>query len=173
MAIPRGQKKKIVEELTDKFSKMKSLVFLRYEGLKVKDIEDFRKKCKESGVEYAVVKKTLMDLALRNANLDVDTKEIEGNFGIVIGLNNEVAPAKTAYEYTKEYEKAEIAGGVLWGKIADSAMILQLAKLPSKNELLAKLVGSINAPVSRFVNVIAGNLRGLVQVINSIKENKI
>ncbi|NQU83473.1 MAG: 50S ribosomal protein L10 [Parcubacteria group bacterium] len=172
MAIAKEQKKKVVKDLTEKFSKMKSLVFLRYEGLKVKDIEDFRKKCKEADVEYTVVKKTLMEIALKNAGIEVDHKEIEGNFGVVIGLNDEVLPAKTAYDYAKKNEAAEIAGGIVWGKIADKAMILQLAQLPSKEELLAKVVGSINAPIYGFVNVMAGNLRGLVQVLNSIKENK-
>ncbi|MEA3272180.1 MAG: 50S ribosomal protein L10 [Patescibacteria group bacterium] len=172
MAKTKEQKKQVVEKLTEKFSKMKSLVFLRYEGLKVSDIEEFRKKCKEAGVEYTVVKKTLMDLAMKNANLDIDAKEIEGNFGIVIGLDDEITPAKTVYDYMKTHEEAEIAGGVLWGRLADKAEVVQLAQLPSKDELLAKIVGSINAPVYGFVNVLAGNLRGLVQALNSIKENK-
>lgn len=172
MAISKEQKKQIVDELTEKFSKMKSLVFLRYEGLKVSDIEEFRKKCKEAGVEYMVIKKTLMDLALKNAGVNAKTKEVEGNFGVVVGLNDEIAPAKTVYEYAKSHEEAEIAGGVVWGRVADSVEIMKLAKLPSKEELLAKIIGSLNAPVYGFVNVMAGNLRGLVQVLNSIKNSK-
>lgn len=172
MAKTKEQKKQIVEDLAEKFSKMKSLVFLRYEGLKVGDIEDFRKRCRVAGVEYTVIKKTLMDIALKNAGLEISPKEIEGNFGVVIGLDDEVAPARTAYEYAKDHEEAEVVGGVLWGKLADSSSIIQLAKLPSREELLAKVVGSLNSPVYGFVNVMAGNLRGLVQVLNSIKNNK-
>jgi len=172
MAKNKEQKQKIVGNLKEKVSQMKSLVFFGYEGLNVKDIEDLRHKCKEADIEYTVPKKTLLSVAMKEAGIEADPKEIKGNYGIAISLKDEVVVAKILHDFAKTHEAAKILGGIFSGKLADSTMVLQLAKLPSREELLAKLIGSINAPVSGFVNVLAGNMRGLVQVLNSIKNNK-
>ncbi len=172
MAKNKEQKNKIVSNLKEKISQMKSLVFFGYEGLTVKDIEDLRRKCKEAGIEYTVPKKTLLSVAMKEAGVEVNPKDIKENYGIAISLKDEVVVAKILHDFVKAHEAAKILGGVFFGKLADQTMVLQLAKLPSREQLLAKLVGSINAPVSGFVNVLAGNLRGLVQVLNSIKNKK-
>lgn len=172
MAKTKEQKNKIVGNLKEKISQMKSLVFFGYEGLTVKDIEDLRRKCKEAGIEYTVPKKTLLTVAMKEAGIDINPKDIKENYGVAISLKDEVIVAKILHDFVKAHEAAKILGGVFFGKMADQTMVLQLAKLPSREQLLAKFVGTINAPVSGFVNVLAGNLRGLVQVLNSIKNNK-
>jgi len=137
------------------------------------EIEELRGKCIEEGVGYSVAKKTLLNIALEKAGIkDIDTKSIEGSLATVFGMEDEVAPAKILAEFAKDHEALEIKGGILEGKLAPAEEIIKLSKLPSKAELYAKVVGSINAPVSGFVNVLAGNLRGLVYALNAIKESK-
>jgi len=169
----KEQKKQIIEDLTNKLKEFKSLVFVDYKGLTVKEASEIKRLCKEQAVFYVVAKKTLIKLALEKAGIkDVDVKNLQGNIALVIGFEDEVAPAKIVAKYAKDHEALKMLGGIMESKFIDLAQVEALSKIPSKVELLAKLVGSINAPVSGFVNVLAGNLRGLVQVLNSIKEQK-
>jgi len=169
----KDQKKQIVDDLADKLSKQKSLVFADYKGLTVFEAQEIRKLAKEQNAEYIVAKKTLIQLALDKAGIkDVDVKAMEGNVALVIGFEDEVAPAKITAEYAKDHESLKLIGGVMENQYIDLAKVEALSKIPSKPELFAKLVGSINSPVSGFVNVLAGNLRGLVGVLNAIKDTK-
>lgn len=170
----RIQKTQTVSDLAEKFSRMKGAVVVDYKGLKMKDAQKIREKSWGEGVDYTVVKKTLLGLALKSAGLEaaVDASKLEGNIGVVLGYSDEVATAKFAAQFAKEIETFKILGGLFEGKYIDAARVKQFASLPGKQELLARLVGTLNAPVSGFVNVLAGNLRGLVQVLNSIKESK-
>jgi len=169
----RDQKKQIIEDLTDKLKEFKSLVFVDYKGLTVKDASEIKRLCKKHKVDYMVVKKTLIKLALEKANIkDIDVKHLSGNIALVIGFEDEIAPAKIVGKFAKDHESLKMLGGIMESKFIDLDQVMALSKIPSKTELLAKLVGSINAPVSGFVNVLAGNLRGLVGVLNAIKEGK-
>lgn len=174
----KEQKEQIVEELVDKFSKMKSAVFAQFFGLKVKDTQELKKLCKEVGVEYQVVKKTLIRLALKKAGLEELMKQpFEGELAAAFSYEDEIAAAKTLHKFAKNHEALKLVGGILVispseKKFLDAASIKDLAVLPSKIELLARLVGSIKAPVSGFVNVLSGNLRSLLYVLNAIKEDK-
>ena len=170
----KEQKKKIIEDLTDELKEFKSLVFVDYKGLTVKDASDIKKLCKKQKVDYVVAKKTLIKLALEKAGIkDIDVKQLSGNIALVIGFEDEIAPAKIVGKFAKDHESLKMLGGIMESKFIDLNQVIALSKIPSKLELLSKLVGSINAPVSGFVNVLAGNLRGLVQVLNSIKEQKV
>ncbi|MCX6743456.1 MAG: 50S ribosomal protein L10 [Candidatus Parcubacteria bacterium] len=169
----KDQKKQIIEDLTDKLKEFKSLVFVDYKGLTVKDASEIKKLCKTQNVDYVVVKKTLIKLALEKAGIkDIEVKQLSGNIALVIGFEDEIAPAKIVGKFAKDHEALKMLGGIMESRFIDLNQVMALSKIPSKVELLAKLVGSINAPVSGFVNVLAGNLRGLVQVLNSIKEQK-
>lgn len=162
----KEQKKQEVEKLAQKLQDNKSVVFANYNGLKVKDTEALRAKCRENELDCGMAKKNLLKLALKN--LGIENPELEGEVFALFG-NDEVLPAKTAAEFAKKHEALKIVAGVVDGKFAGREEMLALAKLPSREELLAKMVGSINAPVSGFANVLAGNLRNLVYVLNAIK----
>ncbi|WKZ29530.1 MAG: 50S ribosomal protein L10 [Patescibacteria group bacterium] len=173
MAKSRKQKEATLAELVDALSQTKSVVFADFKGLTVKDATDFRNKARKENVGVIVAKKTLMRLAFKNAGYeDVDPSSLEGALVMVTGLEDEVAPAKLVSDFSKDHEALKIVAGVLERKLVDANAIKALAKLPSKQELLAKLVGSINAPVNGLVNVLAGNLRGLVNVLNAVKDQK-
>jgi len=168
----RAQKGEIVNELADKFGRMKSAVFTSISGFTMPDADNLRAKGREQGVEVMVAKKTLLEKALKQSGLEIDAKGFEGSVLTTVGFEDEIAPAKIMATFLKDRESMKILGGILEGKLVDAASVKTLASLPSKQELLAKVVGSINAPVSGFVNVLAGNLRGLVTVLGAIKDKK-
>jgi large subunit ribosomal protein L10 len=166
------QKKKIVEDLTEKLENSKAVVFSDYKGLKVKDMMRLRKDLRKQGIDFGVTKKTLMSLAFKSAKIDADIKGMEGQLAIAISAQDEVEAAKIMAKTAKENENLKILGGILGISFLKKEEVMALSKLPSKEELLARLVGSINAPVSGFVNVLAANLRGLVNVLKAIEDNK-
>lgn len=171
----KAQKQATVADLTDKLARMKGAVLVDYKGLTVKSAQKIRERSWAEAVDYEVVKKTLLRLALASAGMEgaVDPKNLEGNIGLVVGYSDEVATAKFAAGASKEFETFKILGGLFERQFVDANKVKALASLPSKVELLAKLVGSIKAPISGFVNVLAGNLRGLVQVLDGIRNSKV
>lgn len=169
----KEQKNKVVEDLVEKFKRMKSAVFVNFAGLKMKETQKLREKSWQEGIDYEVVKKTLLGVALKNSGLkEIDAKTLEGNIGVAFGYNEEIDAPKFAAGFSKQNESFKILGGILEKKLVDGASVKMLANLPSRLELLAKLVGTMAAPMSGFVNVLQGNLRSLVQVLNSIKNSK-
>jgi len=173
MAKTKQQKEEIIKILTEDLKKAKSLVFVNFDGLKVKEVEELRKKCRAENIGYLVAKKTLMKKAFKDAGLEgVDPKSFEKEVATVFGYDDEVAPARIIQNFSKGHEALQAIGGILEGKFVAKDKIIELAKLPSRDELLAKVVGSIQAPVTGFVNVLSGNLRNLVYVLNAIKDNK-
>ena len=170
--LTKDQKKKIVTELTEQVKRSKALVFVDYKGVSVKDISDLKRELRKEGVLMKVTRKTLFDIALRESGIELSTKQMAGQVAMTVSEQDEVAPAKILAKFSKGNDKLKILGGVLEAKVLSAEDVKALAKLPSKDEMLAKLVGTINAPVSGFVNVLAGNLRGLVQVLKAVSESK-
>ncbi len=170
------QKEEILRSLEKKIGEAKSIIFAGFNALGVKDNEILRDQLNQENGEYYVAKKTLLNLALKNQGVDgLDVKSLDGKLAVVFSYGDELAAAKIIDNFRKDKEKADklhFLGGILEGKLLSKEDIETFAKLPSKQELYAKLVGSINAPVSGFVNVLAGNLRNLVYVLKAIEEKK-
>ena len=168
----RQEKEAIVAELADKFRKMKAATFSSVSGLTMPQANELREKAREMGVEVFIAKKTLISLAAKKADIkDIDPRSFEGSILTAVS-GDEVSAAKLIQDFGKKYESLAFVAGVLEGKGISLEEVKHLASLPSIEELYAKLVGSINAPVSGFVNVLAGNLRGLVLALNAIKDAK-
>lgn len=172
MAKTRSEKEHLITELSESVGKTKSIVFADFQGLKATEVTELRRTCKKAGVGYLVGKKTLLRLAFKANNLDIDPKNLEGSFATLFGFEDEVQPAKIAADFARAHEALKIVGGVLEQKLVDKSSIMVLAKLPSKQELLGQLVGTLQAPISGFVNVLAGNLRGLVQILHAYEQKK-
>ncbi len=170
MAKTRIQKEESIKNLVEQIKQSKSVVFANFQGLKVSESEELRGQCRKQNIGYVASKKTLLKKALAEVGLEVDTKNFEGGVAAVFGFEDEVAPAQLIAAFAKKHDIVSIYGGLLEGNFIDSNKVKELAKLPSKQQLLGQLVGTINAPVSGFVNVLAGNLRGLVTVLNAIKD---
>ncbi|PIT90526.1 MAG: 50S ribosomal protein L10 [Candidatus Komeilibacteria bacterium CG10_big_fil_rev_8_21_14_0_10_41_13] len=167
------QKQVEVEKLKDNLASAKSVVLASYQGLSVAKSQQLRNDLRKEGARFMASKKTLLKKALSDSGLEANLDQMSGNIGLAFG-EDEVTPAKIMAEFAKNEEEAmTIHGGFLEKSFIDSAKVLSLAKLPSKLELIAKTVGTIKAPISGFVNVLSGNLRGLVNVLNAVKETKI
>ena len=127
---------------------------------------------REEEITCVASKKTFVKKALADVGMDIDTKQFDGAPAVFIGLEDEVAPAQIVANFAKDHKMMTIFGGILEGQFISEAKVTELSKLPSKQQLLGQLVGTLNAPISGFVNVLAGNLRGLVTVLSAIKEQK-
>ena len=148
------------------------MVFSNFQGLKVSEAEELRKNCRKENVEVLAAKKTLLKRACDEAGLTgVDLSVFKGGVATFFGVD-EVSPAKIVSTFAKTHEVLAVFGGLLEGNYIDVAGVKGLSTLPSKQELLAKLVGTLNGPVSGLVNVLAGNLRNLVGVLNNIQKTK-
>ena len=173
MTITKQKKEAIVKNLTEKFSKSKSIVFIGFQGITVKEDEELRSKFRDENIDYKVARKTLVKKSLQEVKIEgVDDLSLEGPVGTVVGYEDEVAPARIANEYAKTNKKVKLLGGYISNKYLDEAQIKSLALLPGKDQLRAQLVGTINAPVSGLVNVLAGNIRGLVTVLKAVGDKK-
>lgn len=170
--LTRSQKEEVVKDLTEKIKASKSIVFADYSGVKTNDINELKSRLKKEGTNLRVIKKKLVDLSLKNAKIEVDIKSLPGQLAITISDNDEVAPARVLSKFAKENENLKILGGVLGVKGMSAKEVSDLAKLPSKEEMLAKLVGTLNAPLTGLVNVLSGNTRGLVTVLKAIADSK-
>jgi large subunit ribosomal protein L10 len=168
----RAQKEEIVSDLSQKLGKTKSAVFTSISGYTMEDANSLRAKGKVQGVETVVAKKTLLSKALNLSGLDVGVEKLQGSILTALSFNDEVSAAKLISNYLKDKESCKIVGGLLEGQFVNADIVKHLATLPGKQELLAKLVGSLNSPVSGFVNALAGNMRNLVYALNAIKESK-
>ncbi len=166
----RAQKEQDLQELTDRLKAAKSVVFTDYRGTTVKDIDAFRRGLRKEGVASKVYKMTLVKKAMEANGLDVSGLDYKTPVILSLSEEDEVAPARVIKNLSKDIKTVAILSGIFDGKVATREQVLVMADLPSKDELRAKLVGTINAPVSGFVNVLAGNLRGLVNVLNSIAQ---
>jgi len=149
----REQKESIKAKLTDAFRKAKSVVFADYQGLKVTQADALRKMARAAEVEYLVAKKSLITLAAKDAGYDLDAKKFPGMLGAAFGIADEVAPAKVLGDASKT-SSLKLVGGIFEKQIVDAAKVIALSKLPSKQELLGQVVGTIYAPVSAFVRAL-------------------
>lgn len=173
MAKNKQVKQEAVQTISENFSKSKSVVFANFQGLKMTEIDELRAKCKEQGIKCMASKKTLIKKAAEQAGLNIDTKPFEGGVAVFFGFDDEVGPAKIIAEFAKKHEAAKIFGGVLGNLVIEASKVESLSKLPSKLELYAQFVRTLNGPMTGMVNVMTGNVRALLNALNAIKESKV
>ena len=169
--LTRQQKEEIVAKLSDEIKESPACVLADFKGLSANDMVELKKKLRESGSTFQVIKKKLLAIALKNNDIEIDPKDYEGQIAVSIS-SDEVTSAKVIHEMAKENENVKIVGGVLGEKLMSVEDVQALAKLPSTDELRARLVGQLQAPISGIVNTLAGVPRTFVQALNAIKEEK-
>jgi large subunit ribosomal protein L10 len=170
--VKRSEKEAVVKELSGRLSKAKAVVLTDFSGLKVDQMTELRRKFRESGLEYLVVKNTLFKLASQGTNTEALTQEIAGPNGLGFAYEDPVEMAKVLVEFAKANPKLEIKEGVLEGKPIAAEDVKSLAKLPSREVLLAQLLGAMNGVARNFVSVLAAVPRGLVTALKQIEEQK-
>ena len=175
MAVTRQAKEQAVAELQEDLSQLKLAVLTDYRGLSVAEISELRANLRSEGMSYKVSKNTLLRIAAKNTDKfkDVDVSVFTGPMALAISSEDEVAPARVVFQYAKEHEALEIVGAITGdGQVLDAAQVKALATLPTREQLIAQVVGTIAAPLSGFVGVMGANVRGIVTVLNAIKEAK-
>ena len=166
------QKQAYVEELAEKLKNSVAGVIVSYMGITVADDTALRRKLREAGVEYAVVKNSMLRRAADKVGLDGLDNVLEGSTALALSPTDHVAAAKILSEYAEKSKTFEIKAGYVEGKVIDAAGVAELAKMSPKEVLVAKVLGGLNAPISGFVNVLNGNIRGLVVALNAIAEKQ-
>ena len=161
-------KKQQVAALTDELKSAVSGVIVSYKGINVANDTALRKELREAGVNYKVVKNTLLRRAASEVGFDGLYDSLKGSTAIAMSKEDHVAPAKILHKYAEKSKNFDIKAGFIDGKILELSEITVLAELPSKDELVAKAVGGLNAPIYGFASVLSANLRGLVVALNAI-----
>ncbi|MDD2909864.1 MAG: 50S ribosomal protein L10 [Candidatus Pacebacteria bacterium] len=172
MAITKEKKQEIIKELGEKIDKQKSVVFIDYAGTSVKDLSLLRKGLRQSGNELKIAKKTLINRAFEEKKMDLNIRDLGGQVGVVFGYEDEVSSSKNVYEFSKTHETVKILGGLLEGNFYGVSDIVKIAELPSREQLLGGLIGTLNAPISNFAYVLSGTLSQFVQVLSQIRDRK-
>lgn len=147
-------KEAVVSEIKEKFENAQSIMFLDYRGLTVEEVTDLRNKMRAAGVEYKVLKNTMIKRAADSLGIDGLDGVLEGPTAVAIGTDDPVAPAKILSDFVKAAKKTEIKGGIVFGKAATKEEIQYLATLPSKEQLIASLMSVINGVTSKFVRTL-------------------
>lgn len=166
------QKKQQVAELASALKESCTGVIVNYKGINVADDTKLRKELRESGSVYKVVKNTMLKRALADAGIEGLDGVLEGTTAIAYSKDDYVSSAKILAAYAEKNKSFELKAGFVDGNALDAAGVKELAELPPKEVLVAKALGGLNAPISGFVTVLNGTLRGLVVALNAIAEKQ-
>lgn len=171
------KKQAVVAEIKNWLTTSQAVVLTSYRGLNVATDTEMRRELRTAGVTYKVVKNTMLRIAAKEAGIEGLDPHLEGTTAIAFSTEDAVAPAKVLCGFMKK-NKLEDQGiltikvGVLDGKVIDAKEVKALANLPSREELIAKLLGSMNAPIANTVGVLSGIIRNFVGVVDAIREKK-
>jgi large subunit ribosomal protein L10 len=168
----RDEKVSKVGALNETFSKAKFAVVADYKGLKVTELEKLRRELKKGDVLFQVAKNTLLRLAVKDTDYEVLSEYFSGTTAISVSFEEPVASAKALTAFAKEYEAFSIRSAALEGRVLSADDVVALSKLPGKEELQAKLLGTMAAVPTGFVRVLNGIPAKLVYVLQAIKEQK-
>lgn len=168
----REQKKASVKDLKERFQKASITLLADYKGLEVNELNELRQKLFDNSAKLQVVKNTLAKLAVAETELEPLSEHFKGTTAVITTEEDPVTPTKTLVDFAKDRELPAIKAGFMSGELMDAAKVLALSKLPSREELLAKLLGSMQAPAQNMVNVLAAVPRQLVTVLAAIRDQK-
>ena len=172
MAITRKQKEDLVGAISTKIKDAKSMVFVDYRGLTVEEMTEIRKELRAKDVELKVMKQTLFEIAAKEAGANIDMTSMANHPVAIAFGKDEVEPAKVLHEFAKKHEKLEMVGGALNGESITMDALKALALMPTRDEMYAKIVGSLASPLRGIASVLQGNLRGIVSVLSQYSETK-
>ena len=170
--ITKAKKQDIVKNLEDQFQRQTVVNFTDYRGINVSKLTTLRRELRKLGAEFKIAKKTFLRIALKKIGVDYDPKWLDGQIGVVFGFEDQVAPAKTLAKFAKENKTFKILKGILGGKLYEGKGMADLAKLPTREQLLAMVVGTLIAPIQGLHTVLQGNMRNLAVVLHKISKAK-
>ena len=165
-------KKEKTDAIKSKVEKAQVAVLTEYKGYSVEEITDLRRSLQKEGGDYMVTKNTLTKLAIKGTNYEVMEELLKGPIAIAFGFEDQVSPAKIVSKFIKDTKKGVILGGVLEGKLLSAKETEDLAKLPSKEELYAKILGCINSPASGIANSVNAVMAQLTRAMAAVRDQK-
>ena len=166
------QKQELVANLTEKLQKAVAGVVVDYKGITVADDTKLRRELREAGVDYMVVKNTMLRRAAAQADLSDLDSVLEGATALAVSETDHVVAAKILSKYAEDSKTFSVKAGFVEGKVVSADEVKELAKMPPKEVLVAQALSGLNAPISGFVTVLNANLRGLACVLNAIAEKQ-
>jgi large subunit ribosomal protein L10 len=166
------QKKQAVADVAEKLKKAAGGVLVDYQGITVEEDTKMRAELRAAGVEYFVFKNTLARLAVKESGYEELLPVLKKMTAVAVCEKDPVAPAKILSSYAEKIPSFKIKAGFVEGSVLDEAGVSRLATLPSKEELVAKVLGSLQSPIYGLVNVLNGNLRGLACALAAIRDKK-
>lgn len=172
MSQAQEQKKLVVAEIRAKLESAKSVVFIDYRGLTVAEVTDLRAQFRKAGVEYQVLKNTLIKIAANDMGITALDNILEGPTAVAFSMEDPAVAAKIINEFAKKTKKTEVKAGLLEKEVLDAKGVQALADLPPKEVLIAKIMGSLNAPITNFVGVLSATLRSLVYALDAVRKTK-
>jgi len=163
-----------VNDLKEKLQKAKSITFIDYQGLDVNKINDFRQKMTDEEAESVVEKNTLLKLAMKDEGIDTKDfdQQLKGPTAAIFSYKDPVAYFKPLYDFIEEFELPKVKFALIEGAYTIAEKVEQISQLPSRQELLAKIVGGMKSPIAGIVNVLGGSQRNLVTVLSKIADSK-
>ena len=166
------EKEAVVTEIREKFEASKTVILADYRGLNVAEVTELRKKMREAGVDYKVLKNTMTSRAAKAANIEGLDEYLAGPTALAFSYQDYVAPAKILTDFAKDHKKLELKAGILDGQVINLESVKSLAELPSREVLLGKLAGLFQAPVRGLVTVLAGPLRNFAYAVEAVRKQK-
>ena len=163
---------KAVKDIKDRFERSKVAILTDYKGLTMSQMSKLRKNLRPMDAEFKVFKNTLISRAVKDKSYDGIDLLLTGATAILFGYKDQVAPAKILSAFIKENEKPAVKGGLLDGKLVDPRIISALAKLPSREVLLGRVMGTMKAPITNFVLDCKGILSKFVFALSAIRDKK-
>lgn len=170
--MPTVQKESLVDEIKVKLTSYDTLILTDYRGLTVKEMSALRGKLREVGAEMRIYKNTLLEIAIRELALPSMDQLLTGPTAIVFASGDPVAPAKTLQDFAKASKLLEIKGGLVENHVVDADAVKAIASLPSKEQLIANLLGTLQNPLVQTVRVLNGPAAAFARVVNAIAEQK-
>lgn len=161
-----------VKELSVKLDKAKAVYFTDYLGLDVVSVTKLRKNFVEKDVEFTVAKNTLIKLAAKEVGISGIDEFLEGPTAIAFGYDDPTGPARVIKEFLKDFDKPSVKGMIFDGEIFTSDQFDKIANLPSKEQLLSKLVGMLNSPMSKLSSVLNSSVSGLLGRLTQLNSKK-
>jgi len=168
----RPEKIAEVQAITTSFESAQSIVMADYTGLTVHQMTDFRAQCRAKNIECRVVKNRLAKIAADNAELAVLKDHLVGPTALIIGPDSQTEPAKLVIDFAKDNEAMKVKGGFVDGEFLEPERVKALSKVPSRDELIAQMMGSINSPLTGIAGTMNGVLSAVARAIDAVAQQK-
>jgi large subunit ribosomal protein L10 len=170
--MPTAQKEQLVEEIKDRFNDSGAVLLADYRGLSVKELQQLRVKLREAGAELTVYKNSLTEIAMRELALPSMAEYLAGPTAFIFGGEDPVAPAKVLTQFAKEHKALELKGGLVENQVVDADGVKAIATLPSREELIAKLLGTMLNPIVGFARVLNGPTEAFARTVQAVADQK-